>query len=108
MTNHCPRCGFQTGKSWPERHPWAAALAAIPTAWLVVSAVLAHPWVFVPLLIVSCAVWVDRRQRRRSAVLARADHDHRRLMARAVFGDRRRPRGADHWSQTVPMPVGRK
>ncbi|OBK14106.1 hypothetical protein [Mycobacterium asiaticum] len=105
--HHCPRCGFESRtRTWPERHPYAAALAAIPTIWTLVSVTLAYPWFFVPVLIVAAAVWVDRRQKRRTAILARADHDHRKLMARAVFG-LRRPRGADHWSPTQPIRAGR-
>lgn len=107
MKHECPRCGYETDrKSWAERHPAATAVIAVPLLLSAVSVTLAHPWFFVPLLIVSCAVWVDRRQRRRSAILARADHDHRSLMARAVFGDRprlRSRRGADHWSPTQPI-----
>lgn len=111
MKHHCPRCGYESArKSWPEQHPAATVVIAVPSVWMVVAALVAHPWVFVPLLIVSCAVWVDRRQRRRSAILARADHDHRSLMARAVLGDRprlRSRRGADHWSPTQPLRSAR-
>ncbi|WP_264010474.1 hypothetical protein, partial [Mycobacterium alsense] len=67
------------------------------------------------------AFWVDRRQRRRAAIAARADHEHRKLMARAILAPQPKPprgrinnnfrisccplraRGADHWSNTAPI-----
>ncbi|OBG25294.1 hypothetical protein A5764_07900 [Mycobacterium sp. 852002-51057_SCH5723018] len=84
---------------------------ALPAAYTLVGVILAYPWFFVPLLVVASAVWVDRRQRRRAAIAARADHEHRELMAQAVFRPqlarvgqpRGRRRGADHWSPTQPI-----
>jgi len=88
---------------------------AVPTLYTLTGVILAYPWFCVPLLIVAAAVWVDRRNRRRAAIAARADHDHRQLIARAVLAakprhDRparrnvsRRPAGADHWSPTQPI-----
>jgi hypothetical protein len=81
----------------------------------VVSIVLAYPWFCIPMLIVAAAFWVDRRQRRRAAVAARADHEYRELMVAAARGvpplslsghRRGRPRGADHWSPTRPLRTG--
>jgi hypothetical protein len=72
--------------------------------------ILAYPWFFVPVLIVAAGWWVDRRQRRRTAIAARADWEPRKSMADAVLrpqaaplprAPRRHP--ADHWSPTEPM-----
>ncbi|MCV7382197.1 hypothetical protein BST11_24915 [Mycobacterium alsense] len=89
---------------------------ALPTLYTLAGIILAYPWFMVPVLVVVCAVAVDRRMRKRQAFAARADHDHRVLMARAIFAPhpllpapvtpRRRlsrPRGADHWSRTEPI-----
>ena len=131
MAGHpCPRCGhewsrFKCDHSWADRHPAAAVLFALPAGYTLVGVILAYPWFFVPLLVVAAALWVDRRNRHRAAVAARADHEHRELMARAIFSlppapiksPRRlpRPRGAagvvnhytspdpDHWSITEPI-----
>jgi hypothetical protein len=108
MASHeCPRCGLERRRNaWWDRHPAAAVCLALPAGYTIIGVLLAYPWFFVPLLVVVCTFWVDRRQRRRSAIAARADHEHRELMARAVFGPRtrsRRRRGADHWSPTQPI-----
>lgn len=113
--HECPRCGFQTAwKSWPERHPVATVVIAVPTMFTVVSVVLAYPWFFVPVMIVAAAVWIDRRMRRRAAIAARADHEYRELMVAAARGvsplalrrpRQGRPRGADHWSPTKPITL---
>lgn len=111
----CPRCGFETTrKSWSERHPYAAALFAIPTIYTLAGIVLAYPWFCIPLLVVAVAFWVDRRQRQRAAIAARADHEYRELMVAAARGvsplalrrpRRGRRRGADHWSPTQPIKL---
>lgn len=119
MTGHaCSRCGFESAHDrWPDRHPVAAVLFALPAGYTLIGVLLAYPWFFVPLLVVVCAVVVDRRQRQRAAIAARADHEHRELVARAVIRRqspvpavlppmRRRP-AADHWSLTQPIPTGR-
>lgn len=117
MTLHeCPRCGHQTARrSWPQRHPYAAALAAIPTIYTLASITLAYPWFAIPLLIVGAAVWIDRGMRRRAAMAARAEYEYRELMLAAARDQRpyvrsqsqQRPRGADHWSRTQPIQAGR-
>jgi hypothetical protein len=88
-------------------------LLALPTGFTLVSVTLAHPWFVVPLLVLLAAWWVDRRNRRRAAIAARADHECREVMARATFAPQpspveprrrlSRPRGADHWSPTQPI-----
>lgn len=116
----CPRCGLESRHDrWWDRHPGAAVLFALPAGYTLVGVILAYPWFFVPLLVVVCAVVVDRRQRRRAAIAARADHDYRELVARAVI---RRPvssplprklppvvgrRVADRWSITQPISRGK-
>lgn len=118
MSRHaCPRCGLESTYSrdtWADRHPVAAALLALPAGFTLVSVTLAYPWFVVPLLVVLAAWWVDRRNRHRAAIVARAGYEHRELIARAVLTPqplpveppRRlpRPRGADHWSTTQPLP----
>lgn len=109
MTKHeCPRCGLESSHdAWPERHPVAAVLLALPAGYTLIGVILAYPWFFVPLLVVGCALVVDRRMRQRAAIAARADYEHRALMARqlaqlpAPVVPRRR--AADHWSPTEPM-----
>ncbi|WP_197504148.1 hypothetical protein [Mycobacterium sp. E1319] len=86
-----------------------------------VGVILAYPWFFVPVLVVACAVVVDRRMRQRAAIAARADWEHRALMAKhfsgltlkrqftappVFFGLPRKSRSrcaADHWSKTEPL-----
>ncbi|WP_407689721.1 hypothetical protein [Mycobacterium sp. HUMS_1102779] len=68
-----------------DRHPAAVAVIALPTMYTLVGVILAFPWFFIPLLIVAAAGWVDRRNRKRAAIAARADWEHRTLMARAIF-----------------------
>lgn len=117
MTNHtCLRCGLESRCShgnWADRHPAAVVLFALPAGFTLVSVTLAYPWFFVPLLVVAAAWWVDRRNRQRAAIAARADNEHREVIARAIFGPQpfpvtpmrrpSRPRGADHWSITKPI-----
>ncbi|WP_407686016.1 hypothetical protein [Mycobacterium sp. HUMS_1102779] len=85
-THSCPKCGFEEPRDvWHERHPVAAVLLALPVLYTIVGVILAYPWFCIPLLIVTAAVWVDRRNRRRAAIAARADWEHRERMARAIF-----------------------
>lgn len=111
--HECPRCGFESSREpWRDRHPAAAVCAGVfvglPALYTVAGVILAYPWFFVPVLVVVCAVVVDRRMRRRAAIAARADYEHRALMARAVFSPPslrpvRSRRAADHWSPTQPI-----
>jgi hypothetical protein len=81
----CPRCGLDARSShgsWVDRHPAAAVCFALPAGYTLVGVILAYPWFFVPILLVVAAFWVDRRQRRRAAIAARTDHEHREQMAR--------------------------
>jgi hypothetical protein len=95
MTQHaCPRCGLEfpcPHGSWADRHPAAAVCAGIfvglPALYTVAGVILAYPWFFVPVLIVVCALLVARQQRRLKAVAARADWEHRTLMAGLSAGD---------------------
>jgi hypothetical protein len=89
----CPRCGFETSRDgWWDRHPAAAVCAAVfgglPALYTLAGIILAYPWFFIPVLIVVCAVVVDRRMRRRAAIAARADHEHREMMSQAIFAGR--------------------
>ena len=111
MTGHaCPRCGFNSSHDgWPDRHPVAAVLFALPAGYTIIGVILAYPWFFVPLLVVVCALQVDRRNRRRASIAARAEHEHRALIAHAVFSTRAQlpRRAADQWSTTEPIRIGR-
>lgn len=112
----CERCGYEPRRSkrdaWADRHPAAAVCAGVfvglPALYTIAGVILAYPWFFIPVLVVVCAVVVDRRMRQRAAIAARADWEHRALMARTVFGPPtplpvRRGRAADHWSPTQPI-----
>jgi hypothetical protein len=117
MASHtCTMCGFEVSCShgrWLDRHPAAAALFALLAGFTLVSVTLAYPWFVVPLLVLLAAWWVDRRNRQRAAIAARADREHRDLMARPNVSPqlapvkppsrRPRPRGADHWADTEPI-----
>jgi hypothetical protein len=107
MGRHCcPRCGFESSRDmWWDRHPALAVLFALPAGYTLIGVILAYPWFFVPLMVVVCAVIVDRRQRRRAAIAARADHDHREMMMRAVI---RGPGGSSPLSAKLPPVVGRR
>ncbi|MBZ4622079.1 hypothetical protein [Mycobacterium avium] len=120
MVSHtCGRCGYETScfhGRWWDRHPAAAVCAGVfiglPALYTVAGVILAYPWFFVPVLVVVCAFVVDRRMRRRAAIAARADWEHRALMARTFLPEpvKRQVKGltdcqrlADHWSRTEPM-----
>lgn len=138
MSGHeCPRCGYESrrpkGATWTDRHPAATVCAGVfvglPALYTVAGVIVAYPWFTVPVLVVVCAVVVDLRMRRRAAIAARADWEHREAMNRAVFGGRiilpppapgpqrdelpghvmnrwpttRARRPADHWSKTEPI-----
>jgi hypothetical protein len=124
VTQHtCSRCGLESAsphRNWADRHPVAAVLFALPAGFTLVSVILAYPWFAVPLLVVATGLWVDRRNRRRAAFAARADFEYREqllrelqqapagLPAAARQPTRRRPRGADHWSNTEPLCLDQK
>jgi hypothetical protein len=99
--------GGVTTHPW-DRHPLAGGLLVLPAGYTIIDVLLAYPWFFVPVLVVVCAVIVDRRQRQRRAIAARADHAYRKQIAEAVFAPRklpqvRRRRAAYHWSATEPL-----
>jgi hypothetical protein len=96
MSRHnCPRCGLESKRdAWWERHPFLAVLFALPAGYTIVGVILAYPWFFVPLLVVVCALLVNRASRRRAAIAARADFEHRQIMVAAM---RRLP--------AVPLPA---
>jgi hypothetical protein len=121
-----------------DRQPAAAVCVAVfvglSAGYTLVGVVLAYPWFFVPLLIVAAAVWIDRRNRRRAAIVAWADLEHHALMRQFLPAPAKmrgnqlvgadnlaaqrymveqhgkvakrmlRP-GADHWSPTEPIPT---
>ncbi|RFZ51500.1 hypothetical protein MSS2_03461 [Mycobacterium marinum] len=121
MSQHpCPRCGLESNcshGSWADRHPATAVMLGIPTVLFVLGAIGAYPWVFIPLIVAGAVAYtVERERRRRQALAARADWEHRALMAtslrwtpaptlRQALPRKRRP--ADHWSTTQPMRTDR-
>ncbi|WP_139043251.1 hypothetical protein [Mycobacterium lentiflavum] len=56
----------------------------LPALYTVAGVILAYPWFFMPVLVVVCAVVVDRRNRPRAAIAARADSEHRALIAASL------------------------
>lgn len=83
--HYCPRCGLESSRdAWWDRHPVAAALLTLPAVYTLVAVLLANPWFFMPVLMVAAAWWVDRRNRRRAAIAARAEHEYRQQMVRAM------------------------
>ncbi len=117
MTRHaCPRCGLEdrtcSHGSWADRHPVAAVTAGLFTLVWMSMMVSIYPGT-AAVIITSVAVggvvyFAVRERRRREALAARADYEHRALMALPKFPalayqERRRP--ADHWSITEPIPA---
>lgn len=114
MTKHtCVRCGHELRcqhGSWPDRRPYAAALFAVPVTITGLGAIAAYPWLFVPLLMLAGVAYVaDREHRRRAALAARADWEHREIMVAALNGpafprhQTPQRRLADHCSITEPI-----
>ncbi|RFZ05424.1 hypothetical protein VIMS_04926 [Mycobacterium marinum] len=114
MSQHpCPRCGLESNcshGSWADRHPAAAVIFGIPSVLFVLGAIGAYPLVFIPLLVFGGAVYVaDRERCRRQALAARADWEHRALVAAPIRRPERprppalRRRPTDHWSVTQPI-----
>lgn len=111
MKHSCLRCGLEascTRGTWPDRHPAAAVALAVPSVLFALAAIGTQPWVFIPLLVLGgLAYMVDRERRRRHELSARADYEHRALVAEPLRwpplprAPRRRP--ADHWSATEPI-----
>jgi hypothetical protein len=87
----------------PDRHPAAAVTLAV----FVLAMTVAHPWLIGGVVVSGAVYMAVRERRRRDALAARADYEHRALMARplpqlpAPVVPRRRP--ADHWSATEPL-----
>lgn len=126
MTNHaCPRCGLEnrcSHGSWADRHPAAAVTAGLFTlAWM--SMMLSvYPGAALAIIAIAAATWgvraTGRERRRREALAARADWEHRQVMAAALKWPAQLPpappkppaparrRGADHTSPTVPLRTG--
>lgn len=100
----CQRCGYEPRRpkwdAWADRHPAGAVCAGVfvglPALYTVAGIILAYPWFFVPMLVVVCAVVVDRRMRRRAAIAARADWEHRALIAAPIAPVRPVPQRLAH------------
>jgi hypothetical protein len=119
MPKHeCPRCGLESRSSrgsWADRHSATTALCALLAGYMVVNVIVMYPWFCIPVLVVVAAFWVDRRNRKRTALMARADYENQAQLLRespqSPAGPpaakrqkvRRPPRGADHWATTQPI-----
>lgn len=108
MTNcACVRCGLESPclhGSWADRHPAAAVTLAV----LVLATVCAYPWLLAVVAVGGGVYWAARERRRREALAARADYEHRALMARPLPqlpAPVPRRRAADHWSTTEPIAL---
>lgn len=111
MTAHACRLESRCARgSWPDRHPAAAVTLAI----VVLAMAVAHPWLLAVVGAGGAVYAAVRRQQRRGALAARADWEHRKLMAQVrkwpppLQLPRPRHRPADHWSPTELMRAGRR
>lgn len=114
-TRGCPRCGLELSRdTWRDRHPAAAVCAGVfvglPAGYTLVGIMLIWPWFTIPATIIVCAVLLNRAARKRAAIAARAEWEHREMMVRAMqqFPSRPLP-GAQQmrreaWQPRVPLP----
>lgn len=112
-THTCLRRGLDvrcSHGSWSDRHPVATALVAVITLLVVATT----PWLLIVLAVAALAYVMHRENLRRRALATRADWRNARLMSTPaprpkLFDEpiRRRARGADHWSTTRPIRIGR-
>lgn len=110
----CPRCGLEMRSStwrWVDRHPAAAVCAGVfvglPAGYTLVGIMLIWPWFTIPATIIVCAVLLNRAARKRAAIAARAEWEHREMMVRAVRDSTRRRdvfRSGGHTYETPPRP----
>lgn len=90
MTKHaCPRCGLESSHdTWAERHPAAAVTAGLFT--LVWTSMMLSVYAIAALTMIALACvggvgyWTIRERRRREALVARAEWEHRAVMAAPV------------------------
>lgn len=119
----CPRCGLESScphGSWPDRHPAAAVTAGLFALVWMSMMFSVYPVASLIMTGLGAAVWgvraAGRERRRREALSARADYEHRALMAvplqwpqpnftRGTWGPPRRP--VDHRATTEPMRMVR-
>lgn len=92
----CRRCGYESTCShgrWWDRHPYAAVLFALPAGYTLIGVMLVYPWFTIPATIIVSAALLNRAARKRAAIAARADWEHREMMVRAMqqFPDRSLP-----------------
>ena len=110
MTGHyCQRCGSEhrcVHGGWTDRHPAATVALAV----LVVASISAYPWLVGVGVLGAVAYMIDREQRRRRALAARADYEHAALIAaQARPLPPLRPAAPERWqlhslSPTKPQP----
>ncbi|ORW28190.1 hypothetical protein AWC19_27530 [Mycobacterium palustre] len=56
----------------------------LPGLYTLVAIMLVYPWFTIPATIIVCAVLLNRAARKRAAIAARADHEYREMMVRAM------------------------
>lgn len=112
MSNHtCQRCGLESRCSsggWSDRHPACAVALGVFVVMFGLVMVVGHPWLLLVAAVGVVVYLIDREQRRRRALAARADWEFRALMEGPMLPlvankPARRRRGADHWSATEPI-----
>lgn len=94
---YCPRCGLESHHSqggWHDRRPTGAVVLTV----IMLAMAVTHLWLFGVAAVGGALYFTHRERRRREALAARADYEHRRLMASAVF-EPQWPRGF------LPAPV---
>lgn len=103
----CPRCGLESRCShgtWPDRHP----VAAVTLSVFALAAVCAHPWLIGCIVTGALAYVAHREHRRRQALAARADYEHRALMTQSPSAPRLqpvRPRNPAPWHIVTLLPT---
>ncbi len=106
-THACPRCGLESpcsAGSWPDRHP----VAAVTLSVFALAAVCAYPWLLGCLVVGALAYVAHREHRRRAALAARADYEHRALMAQSPWAPGLhpvRPRRPAPWHVVSLLPT---
>ncbi|OIN79368.1 hypothetical protein BMG05_18465 [Mycobacterium malmoense] len=56
----------------------------LPAGYTLVGIMLIWPWFTIPATIIVCAVLLNRAARKRAAIAARAEWEHREMMVRAI------------------------
>jgi hypothetical protein len=120
MSEHaCPRCGLESGcsrGSWSDRHPVAAVIGGLLTLVWMSMMFSVYTVAALTMTALAAGAWAvraaGRERARRDALAARAEWEHRALMAARPDVPLCRPtpprrRLADHRSVTEPLRLAR-